>query len=512
MDFRLKLVVILLIVLGAPAGVGSWMARSAGGDVLVGLEEQVKSANEVVRLSDAVDDYGLIHAAAAAAAAPGVVAGMRCPPTEEGVRAQTREQTPAVDPVTGRPILDALGRPLDTSGEVIVQQSGPRCVTTQHNATLEALRGWNRAQEAARAENLLRPVYERAPGHAIPREPDLLIAATPDGTVVARVGRDMDNWFGPSRPSLSVFPTVGLAELGPQHGAIVWRDYDGATPQLAQIGVAPIVSDGSFLGTVTVGYFVINEAAEDDRQLNYGVDIAYFFRDQAGAAPTFAGTSYATRPAFLGAMQSAEYFLQRSDGSAETSAIDFATLTSSGIDKVYRAEIEGDTYFVIPTALSLDETGRAALSGYLVVASASDALAPLVAIGRTLPMVAVALFVLGLLGLMLTLRDLMRPIEEISKGIQEVIAGNREYMWPVDEKSFFSDLGHSLNIMSARLQGKRDPDAEDEGGGEEWAGLVGGGGQQQARAAGPGAVAGLGNIRGRRAQAESDDDAGSSES
>ncbi len=54
----------------------------------------------------------------------------------------------------------------------------------------------------------------------------------------------------------------------------------------------------------------------------------------------------------------------------------------------------------------------------------------------------------------------MRPIEEITAGVQAVIAGDSDFMWPVDDSSPFVALSHQLNVMSARLQGKIDPDAD----------------------------------------------------
>jgi hypothetical protein len=70
-------------------------------------------------------------------------------------------------------------------------------------------------------------------------------------------------------------------------------------------------------------------------------------------------------------------------------------------------------------------------------------------------------------------------------------------MWPVDEDSEFSDLSHSLNIMSARLQGKRDPDAEEGDGSEAWA---------SPSAGGDGAKKGLGGLGLRKRTTDVGDD------
>lgn len=507
--YRIKLLGLLLVLFGTVAATAVILAGSAATQLLVDLEERVKSAAMAARLSDAVDDYSLITLSQAAASADGLAVAMGCPATDEALRAATREQTPAVNPVTGQPVLDALGRPLDTNNQPILAQTAPRCLQTQHGAVLDAMRTWTRTQDAARTENLSREVYNRTPGHAFPREPDLLIAADASGVVVARIGREMDSWFGPSRPNMNAFPTVALAELGSaQHGMITWREYEAAQPQLAQVGVSPVIVDGQFLGTITVGYFVVNEAAEEDRQMGYGVDFAYFFREANGATPTFGGTSFGSRPTFLAALSRAEYFLQKSDGTAETTATSFGDLTTNGIDKVYRFEADGFSYFATAVALASGDNQQDVRAGVVVIASATQMVGGVNTIAATVPVVAVIVLLIGLFGFTLLIREHLQPLQEVSRGIQEVIAGNKDFMWVVDPKSPFSDLSHALNVMSAQLQGKRDPDAEDEGGTEEWAGLVGGP-AQAARPAAAGAVAGLGNLKGRRSQAADDGDGSS---
>jgi methyl-accepting chemotaxis protein len=136
--------------------------------------------------------------------------------------------------------------------------------------------------------------------------------------------------------------------------------------------------------------------------------------------------------------------------------------------------------------------------GFLVIGSVTQAVAPIGQFRNIFLGVLLLLFFVGTVVILVIVKNFMEPIEEISKGIQEVIAGKVDYMWPVEESNHLSDMSHSLNVMSFRLQGKGDPDSEDASGNAEWAGLVGG---PQAPAAGgkPAAVAGLGGIRGRRA-------------
>ncbi len=509
---RSKLIILLLVCLAALAAVSVALTRGVSNKIEVDAEERLKSGNEVIRLANRVDDYSLVFESLDAASAEGLAAAMLCPTTPEELREANREQTPAIDAETGEPVLNALGQPLDTDGRVIAPRTAPTCAATQHDAVLQVMRRWNAAQAASRDANEGTWISERDLGRAIPRTPDLLIVSDADGVVVARVGTEMDNWFGPTRINMNSFPIVARTELGePAHGNIVWREYDSATPAMAQVGVAPITAqvagEDTFVGSVTVGYVMVNDAADEDRDMNYEVEVAYFYREP-GTAPAFAGTSYASDPAFLGALSEASYTVKSASGGdgAEATLQDVVTRGGS----IYEVEVDGEVFLVMSTALARDDETQEPTAGYIVVTSLTDALSKLDPLYNLVPPIAVAFFVLGLVGILLAVKTFVAPIEEISKGVQEVIAGNNDYMWPVEENGHLSDLSHSLNIMSARLQGKRDPDADDMEGAAEWAGMVGGGGQAAAPQR-PAGIAGLGNLRGRRNQSGTQDEPGGSD-
>lgn len=477
--FRIKLIVLLAVIVSALVAAPLALTSRVEDQLLVDAEEQLKSSNEVVRLASSVHGYSVQREAFEVAHTASIVAGVTCPDTPEELAAARAAAQPGPD-----------GAPA----------AGPatNCTQTRHDAVLQALKSWNGARQADRDNNQLRYLSERDSGFAMPRQPDLLIVADADGVVVARVGFDKDDWFGPSKPRMNTFAAVARTELGlTQRDLIVWREHPGAAPTLAHIGAAPInAPDGTFLGSAVVGYFVTDTAAEEAIQLLYGIDVAYFFRGD-GNQVSYAGSTASTRPQFLQGMANAQFTR------GEDTPIGFAELALQHEGAVYRFEHAGNHYMAMSTALSKDESGTSVQSGFVVVTSTTAAVAPLSRFRKLLPLLGAAFLLIGALAVLVAIKEFMVPIEEISKGIQEVIAGNSEYMWEVDEKSHLSDLAHSLNVMSARLQGKKDPDSDEVEGEEDWNAMAGGGsGERKA----PAGVSGVGGIRGRSVETADDED------
>jgi len=489
---RVKTFVLIVFLLAALAVTVFFRIDAAKVDLVAQARDDLQVATEVVRLANALDERSLVFAAVDASETDGLARAFGCPATDEALREANTDQVAAVDPETGEPVVNALGQPVDLDGRPIVERTGPRCTTTAHNAALNALRAWSRDRTDDREQNRTRYLSERDAGFTIPREPDLLIAADPDGEVIARVGPEMDNWFGPSRPNMTSFPVVARAELGePQSGVIVWKDYDTAPARLTQVGVAPVFDDaGDFIGTITIGFHVQNSAAEEDRAFTSAGDVAYYFRD--GSRLAFSGSSYAQRPALLDALMGAEYSRWSPDDTTGDATATFAEVTSRA-GELFLLDDASGRWLVMSNTLLDGVDGPDA--GYLVVTSLDRAVNPVERVPGLIFIIAVLLALVGGAGVILAVREFSAPMEEISRGVQEVIAGNKDYMWPVDEKSHLSDLSHSLNVMSATLQGKRDPDADDLG---EWSGMdANSGGVQK-----PAGIAGLGGLKGRKASSD----------
>lgn len=487
---RTKLLAVLFGVLAALSVASIFLLNGLTHELTDRVEKKVQTGNESVRMANRVDDYSLIRSAERVASLGGLEQAFGCPLTDEALGASARQQTPALD-ASGKPVLDPQGRPVDTTG-VPMGAAGSACSATSHTLALKLLKDWNEESKKHRSDNEGRFLSERDPGYAIARDPDILIVTNEQGVVVARAGFDMDNYFGPSKPKFNALPVVADSKSkGTQHDVVAWRDHADQAPKMAQVASAPITdAAGNYIGSAIVGYYVTNDGGKEDAP--EGLDVAYFVGDKGQII--FGGSSV-DDSAFLASLTTATYS-ERSDATAP--AMTFAEITTKGIDGMYSTSINGKDYFVMPSSFAASRADRASQVGFLVIGSVSQAVAPVAQLRNVLTGIILLLFFVGTVIVLVIVKDFMTPIEEISKGIQEVIAGKLDYMWPVDEKSHLSDMSHSLNVMSYKLQGKADPDSDDASGNAEWAGLVGG---PQAAAGGgkPAAVAGLGGIRGRRA-------------
>jgi hypothetical protein len=99
-------------------------------------------------------------------------------------------------------------------------------------------------------------------------------------------------------------------------------------------------------------------------------------------------------------------------------------------------------------------------SGVVTLASISDALEPVSAVGLKVFGLG-ALAILVLLGaVVMTAQRFMRPLDKIELGVAEIINGNIDYQFrPVGPD--FEGLSNGLNVMLARLLGREEPN-EDE--------------------------------------------------
>ncbi|MFT4703437.1 MAG: hypothetical protein ACI81R_001128 [Bradymonadia bacterium] len=484
---RAKLAVLMLVIIGALVTVSYDLSDKIRTRLAEDSLDKLSASNDVVRLADTVIDYSLMHEAEEAASLPAVIAGFRCPTSqaefEEAIRL--------------RPDPDYQPPPNATGDEIVPEVSGTDCTATRHPSVRNAIAQWSRTRQADRDDGRELRLTERAVGAAVAEAPDLLIAIDLDGTVVARVGFDKDDWQGADAPRMA-YDAVSRTIVGePQRDVILWREDATAQLELAQIGVAPIVVDGEVIGSLMVGHFLDNNVAEDVASPLVDVDVVYYFRD--GNDVSFAGTTR-NSPQFLTELGLASFRAMGMDAAFTGVEKGFAEVVADIPGTPWQFEVDGIRYNTISSTVSSDVDGT---SGFLVISSMSRATLPVDSNTVLLPALGLLLGVLGILAMLVVVRQYDQPMGEISRGIQEVIAGNRDYMWEVDEKSHMGEFAHSLNIMSARLQGKKDPDSDDTAGTEDWAAMAGG---RPAAAKKPAGIGGLGGLRGRAAT-EDDDEA-----
>ena len=509
--FRAKLTVLLLVIITAMVGVTLSLSSAIATQFGERAEEHLRSANEVIRLASGIEGYSAAYEAIEVAQLEAVREGLACPTTAEELAA-AREPGPEV---------------VAPDGTISREPPRTNCTRTQHAAVLQSLKDWNadELRAAAREDNARRELGERDIAYAAPREPDLLIVADAAGVVVARVGFDKDDWYGDNRPNMQQYAAVAQTELATEQDIvsahedlIIWREHESAAPQLMHVGAAPVLADGEFAGTALVGYLVSDEIADEATRLLYATDVAFFYRPEGGDI-SFAGSTLASRPQERDAIADARFVAvsggmttnyagansedpiddERAAGDEGISFAEFA-LREHGSFHTY--EYGDTTYLALSTALSYEE--NRVTSGFIVMMSLTAAVSPLDRFTRVIPALGAVLFLCGLLGFLVAIRSFMEPVSDVSKGIQEVIAGNHNYMWDVDEKSHLSDLAHSLNVMSARLQGKADPDAEDTEGEDDWQEMAGG--PSVPSSAKPASLAGLGGLRGRTADDDDDEE------
>ena len=466
------IIVVALLIVTLAVGV---IAKGARDDVRLSTADRVQASAEAIKLSNDLAQQQFAMLTSDASLIPDLVMGLRCPRSGAELRALSE---PVIDPATGQPQRDSSGRP-------VLRGAGLNCPNTQHDLVLGAVQRW---------------------ADALPDDaPDLVVVADRSGEVVARTGSTMRDWFGETKPNMASYPVVGRTEeFGTQRDVIVWRDHETAPPAVALVAASPVFrtrSSGAreYLGSVLMGDFVNNLKAETDQYSLSGSDIVYFAIEDG--SPLFPGSTLEGDAAFVDSLAVKQYEeVSLTDGGVSATKLDFNGLINEGAGRAFSFESGGSDYYAMPGRFNSESSADAGPAGFLVLTSLTEALAPVNKF-KVVGVIATVLALISIFIVIVAVRMFLKPADEISRGVQEVIAGNKNFMWPVEKKSYFSDLAHSLNIMSARLQGKPDPDSEDAAGAREWQGMVGGPGKAKQRPAGGNQpVGGLGNLRGRSSQ------------
>ena len=231
----------------------------------------------------------------------------------------------------------------------------------------------------------------------------------------------------------------------------VWN-YETIGPMKA--AVAPIVDAdmGEAVGAVVIAYSITGEEASRQKEL-LGTEVAYFFNDSVYAT-SFGGSKDSDKRSSL----AAPLF---TDGLA-TQALD----SQQGFADLVTIELDGEEYIATAGRLPRFSTQgfprdyAPMTAGAMVAMSVSESLAPIATVKMSILLVGVGVLIVALLGMFLTAKRLLGPLDEIEVGINEIINGNIDRTFrPVG--SDLDGLANALNVMLARLLGRPEPGEEE---------------------------------------------------
>jgi len=341
------------------------------------------------------------------------------------------------------------------------------------NSSLEMLGLLKRTEALARDANLLKALvggtgpnprlaesaFQRFRASLSPGEarPDIMALTDENGRLVALVSGDQA--VGNLIPDAYIkdgkvkYPGLLRAVEQRQITSEVW-DYENLGPM--KVGVAPIYDPeiDNTVGALILAYAMSAVEAKEQQKL-LGTDVAYFFGQRVSA------TSFGSKGK-AGALKSALF----SGGEGGKGLAEAALASESGLTDVVEVEIDGDQYWAtagrIPrfSTQPFPDDYPAAPAGAMVMMSLSEAMEPLGSVKIAIFVLGLGAIVVALLGIFITSRRILQPLDEIETGVNDIINGNLERTFrPVG--SDLDGLANALNVMLARLLGRPEPGEEE---------------------------------------------------
>ena len=274
---------------------------------------------------------------------------------------------------------------------------------------------------------------------------DIVAILDSSGKVLAR-DLNVNAMFG--EDLRSKFPAVGTALSG-KATKDIWTLQD----RMNRVAVAPITQpDGTIRGALLVGYVLTARDAQVKHD-SLGTEVAYFHN---GKVHTSSFISEGT----------GDNAKEDGNKTQALNAVLFANppawgqqaLQKGAPTEIFHLTLDGKEYTAVAAPLhgnAFDKT-----SGVVTLASISDGVEPVSAVGAKLIGFGV-LAILVLLGaVVMTSQRFIKPLDQIELGVAEIINGNIDYQFrPVGPD--FEGLSNGLNVMLARLLGREEPN-EDE--------------------------------------------------
>jgi hypothetical protein len=308
--------------------------------------------------------------------------------------------------------------------------------------------------------------------------PNLIIVALSDGTVVARTpGNDTDDWWGDEETghavqNLSVHSvfTNTMNSGAVSDDIIGWQDDPQDTieePKMMMVAVSPVISSGSnqeLLGAVMLGYSLNDEMANDHHRLLGDIQYAYTLKNNI--------TGNSDRTLFSRILR-AEYIgfepVNDGDVTSETASTFSDLMSTPNIQgEVITAEFSGnspggnDHVYLMAKGNFWPHRSSNQRVGFIVAVDMSGH-SLFKRYEKTIGLLVLGLIIalLGITFLMFITNQYLKQWTAIDEGLQQVISGNLDYVWRSNTKNTLAtEMAHSLNILSAFLQGKPLPDDE----------------------------------------------------
>jgi hypothetical protein len=277
------------------------------------------------------------------------------------------------------------------------------------------------------------------------RKADIVAILDSSGKVVAR-DLNVNAMYGEDLRAR--YPAVGTALRGE-----ATKDIWTLGNRMTRVAVAPIVQpDGTIRGALLVGYVLTTRDAQVKHDL-LGTEIAYFHNGKVHTSSFISEGTGDNAKEDGNKTQALNQILFQSPDAWGQQALQKGAPT-----EIFHMVLDGREYAAVAAPLhgnAFDKT-----SGAVTLASVTDALEPVQAVGVKIIGFGVLAILVALGVAVMTAHRFIKPLDKIELGVAEIINGNIDYQFkPVGPD--FEGLSNGLNVMLARLLGREEPN-EDE--------------------------------------------------
>lgn len=331
--------------------------------------------------------------------------------------------------------------------------------------------------------------------------PVLYAVLDANGKAVAGLGKDRRRWWGDN--IARQFPEVltVVKENRARSAVWTWAWSSSEIPEDYRVVIVPVSNsvERAAVGVVVAGKKIDKGLADNIQALIVGnADAAQSRATMLPQVVFFRGEK------IIGATLSK---LER-DALSRVAFGENSILKDAAATQVRTLQIDQQPYLATVRYLA-GEADAAQPTGFMVLSPLADAHRPTALAMTNILAITVAVLLIGIILLLVFIQAFIKPIGRIEAGLGEILAGNKDYVFEVEEKnSTFGHILQGLNLVSAFLQGKPMPDDPDGQG--DWGELMGGD-AGSAPAAAPSSVVGVAMPGMKPRPTQSDGQAGDSD-